>query len=533
MKIHNVQQGSQDWHALRDNHYTASEAPAMAGVSKYLSRADLLKQKYSGEIPEVSDAQQRLFDKGHAAEAKARHIAEELIGEELYPATATSEDHPHLLASFDGCTMLEDVIWETKLWNQDLAAAVRAEVLSARYLVQMDQQLLVSGAEKCLFMCSDGTRENTVWCWHYPDEARFQRLIAGWQQFRQDLKAYTPVQVKEKAQGESPKSLPDLHIDLTGMVKSSNMNEFKAAALRTIDEISTELRTDEDFATAESTVKFLEKGEKKLKASKHAALEQTASIAEVFATIDELTETMRQKRLQLGKLVKAEKDNRRLEIQNNAIKAFTDWMAGLDTPVMVSGTLDVANAMKGKKTIDTLQAAADDEVARAKVEAQQEARRLADNKALIEQEQGEYGFLLNDWRELIQKDADFIKLQVENRIAHHQQEEQKKLDAERARIRQEEEARANAAQQQDAVLAQEAEAASHAPERKPLDTSRISQAAERGAALKTAREVENPDNVTISRKEYNALLAARVMLDALQSAGVEEWSGYEDAITEL
>jgi putative phage-type endonuclease len=285
MKIHNVQQGSQDWHALRDNHYTASEAPAMARVSKYLSRADLLKQKYSGEIPEVSDAQQRLFDKGHAAEAKARHIAEELIGEELYPATATSEDHPHLLASFDGCTMLEDVIWETKLWNQDLAAAVRAEVLSAHYLVQMDQQLLVSGAEKCLFMCSDGTRENTVWCWHYPDEARFQRLIAGWQRFRQDLADYQPT--------------------------------------------------------------------------------------------------------------------------------------------------------------------ADDEVARAKVEAQQ-----------------------------------------------------------------------------DAVRAHEAEAASW---RACFSLS----AAERGAALKTAREVENPDNVTISRKEYNALLAARVMLDALQSAGVEEWSGYEDAITEL
>jgi putative phage-type endonuclease len=522
MKIHNVHQGADDWHALRANHFTASEAPAMAGVSKYTSRAELLRQKHSGEIPAVTPAQQRLFDKGHAAEAAARPIAEELLADELYPVTATSDEHPPLLASFDGCTLLEDAIWETKLWNQELAAAVRAGEFPEHYLVQMDQQLLVSGAERCLFTCTDGTPENTVHCWHYPDEARFQRLLTGWEQFRQDLADYQPTEQKVAPQGEAPDSLPALSIELDGAVTASNLPDFKARALAMIDSIKTELATDKDFADAESTVKFLEKGEKQLKASKQAALEQTASIAEVFATIDELTETMRQKRLHLNKLVKAEKENRRLEIQQKAEADYHAWLDTLDSPVKLASVLNLPAAMKNKRTIATLQAAADDEVARAKVEAQQEAHRLADNKALIEKHQGDYAFLFSDWRDLIQRDAEFIKLQVENRIAHHKQEEQKRLEAER-QAKQE-------SPQEPAHVGVDPGAGDDKTVRQPIDTSRISQAADH---FQRGSDVATPETVEIPRKEYEALLAAREELDALEAAGVDNWSGYEDAMALL
>ena len=68
MNIHNVTQGSPEWHALRAQHFTASEAPAMMGASKYQSRSELLALKKTGIAPEVSDAQQRLFDRGHETE---------------------------------------------------------------------------------------------------------------------------------------------------------------------------------------------------------------------------------------------------------------------------------------------------------------------------------------------------------------------------------------------------------------------------------------------------------------------------------
>ncbi|MGP5310571.1 lambda-exonuclease family protein [Vreelandella alkaliphila] len=549
MIIQDVIQGSSEWHALRASCFTASEAPAMAGVSKHQSRSGLLKQKYTGEISEVTPAQQRIFDKGHAAEASARPIAERIIGEELYPCTATSEERPWMLASFDGCTIMETAIWEHKLINDELRSAT-VETLPEHYKVQMDQQLAVSGAEQCLFMASDGTENDYNWFWYETTPERIEAVLAGWAQFKADLEAYQPQVQKVAPQGEAPDKLPALNIQMTGGVQASNLPDFKAKALAMIEGIKAELITDKDFADAESTVKFLQKGEKQLEESKQRALEQTASIAELFDTIDELRETMRQKRLYLNKLVKGEKENRRIDIQRKAIAAFDKFLASLDCPIEPSHSLNIAGAMKGKKTIATLQSAADDEVARAKVECQQIANEVNSNQALLETEQGEYAFLFSDWRELIQKKRDDLKAVITARIAQHKEAEQKRLTAEREQIRQEEEAKAQqeaaqaeAKRQADAKQreAEEAEKRKPQPEpepeplpaaaqHKPIDTSRIEAAAN---SFQRGSQVKAPEQVTISRKEYDQLLAAQAMLDALKAAGVDNWSGYSAAMDQL
>ena len=91
MKTHNVRQGSPDWLALRSQYFTASEAPAMLGLSKYQTRTELLHQKHTGLAAEVDAHTQGLFDRGHAAEAAARVLAENMLGEDLYPATGSAE----------------------------------------------------------------------------------------------------------------------------------------------------------------------------------------------------------------------------------------------------------------------------------------------------------------------------------------------------------------------------------------------------------------------------------------------------------
>ncbi|MAR70745.1 YqaJ viral recombinase family protein [Halomonas sp.] len=534
MKIIDLVQGSDEWCAYRSRYFTASEASIMMACSKNVKRNELLHMKATGSEQEFSAwFQKNVLEKGHRIEAAARPIAERIVGEELYPVTAVSDDGT-LLASFDGITMLEDVGWECKQWNASKAEEVRAGEVPQEDYWQVVQQLVVSGADQWLYMVTDGTEENTVSTWVALDDFHASQLVAGWEQFSADLEAYQPTEQTVAPQGEAPEALPALKIDLTGAVQASNLPDFKARAMGMIEGIRTKLTTDQHFADAAETVKFLQKGEKQLEASKKAALEQTASISELFSTIDELRETMRQKRLHLDKLVKAEKENRRLEIQQKAHQAFDDFLAKLDCPVEPRHSLNVAGAMKGKKTIATLQSAADDEVARAKVECQQLANQISENKALIEKHQGDYGFLFSDWRDLIQRDAEFIKLQVENRIAHHKQEEQKRLEAEREKIRHEEEAKAKAANKEaidKSIAAGTDEPATE--ERRPLDTSKIAAAAERGAALKPAREVEQPDTVTISCKEYEALLAARDKLDALEAAGVYNWSGYDDALEHL
>jgi len=91
-------------------HFTASGAPAMMNASRYMSRDDLLKLKKTGIEKEHSEFTLNLFAKGHATEALARPIIEEIIGDELYPVTGRLivEGLP-LLASFDGLKMMFDI----------------------------------------------------------------------------------------------------------------------------------------------------------------------------------------------------------------------------------------------------------------------------------------------------------------------------------------------------------------------------------------------------------------------------------------
>ena len=154
-------QGDSSWHQLRSQRFTASEAAAACGDHKYMTRNDLLKQKATGLVPEVSAHQQRIFDAGHKFEEMARPIAEEIMQEELFPCTC-EDDTGTYLASMDGLDMLSERGWEHKSINEKLRTAT-AETLEDHYKWQMDHQMMVTGAEKILFMASNGTKEDCNW----------------------------------------------------------------------------------------------------------------------------------------------------------------------------------------------------------------------------------------------------------------------------------------------------------------------------------------------------------------------------------
>ena len=445
MHIINAIQGSQEWHNIRAKRFTASEAPAMMGASKYQTRDALLKQKATGHSEEVSTSQQRIFDKGHQAEASARPIAEDIIGQELFPTTIEDDDQ-HFLASMDGLTMLGDIGWEHKLANERLLAATTAGELDDHYKWQMDQQMLVSGADSILFMCSDGTKETMAFTWYERDAIRIASLIKGWEQFEKDLADYVPTESKTEAVGTTPDSLPTLRIELTGAVSTTNLPEFKKTALAIIDGIKTELVTDQDFADADTAVKFLNKGEKQLEDAKTRALEQTASIDELFKTINELKDAMRTKRLALDKLVKVEKENRRVAILGTAKQSLDAHIGGLEKAMeaqancavnMPAIAADFAGAMKGKKTISSLESSANDTLATAKIEANQVSEVMRSNIAVLK-EQVDFGFLFNDYQQLLIKANDDFQAIVKSRIAEHKEAQAKKEAADRERIRQEE-----------------------------------------------------------------------------------------------
>ncbi|MHC8408331.1 YqaJ viral recombinase family protein [Pseudomonas sp. TMB3-21] len=439
MKIHNVAQGSAEWHALRAQHFTASEAPAMMGASKYQTRTDLLTLKKTGIAPDVTPSQQFIFDKGHATEALARPLVEVMIGEELYPVVGTSGN---LLASMDGATMLGETLFEHKLWNESLVAQVKSEDLDPHYYWQLEQQLLVSGAERVIFVCSDGTAENFVSMEYRPVAGRAKQLVEGWKQFEADLGGHVVADAPSIVVGKAPDELPALRIELTGMVTASNLKVFEQSALAVIDSVKTTLTTDQDFADAKKAVKWCADVEEAVAAAKKQALSQTQSIEELFSSLDRVSAHARETRLKVDKLVKAQELVVKTSIKQKAEQALIDHIAAINKTlgkvVLPNVHADFAGAMKNKRTIASLQDSVDTEMARAKIDASQTADSIRLNLTSLAELAADHTFLFNDLQQLVTKANDDLVTLIKFRISEHDKAEEAKAEALREKIRKEE-----------------------------------------------------------------------------------------------
>lgn len=551
--LENAPQGSAAWLAARAKHFCASEAAAALGMSKYATRDELLRQKATGLAEEVSPAKQRIFDAGHEAEALARPIAEGIAGTEFFPVVATREvDGLPLLASFDGIDVLDDLIWENKLLNQSLVQQVQAGDLEPHYWLQLEHQLLVSGASRALFTTSDGTPEGTHPLWYESKPERRAQLIAGWKQFAADLAAWVPPEAKPApVVGKTPDNLPALLIQVTGAVTASNLPEFKTHALEVFKGINRTLTTDQDFATAESTVKWCADVESRLAAAKEHALSQTATIDALFKTIDDISAEARRTRLELDKLVKARKEEIRGEIVAGGIAALREHIAQLNAAMpadyMPQVPADFAGAIKGKRTVESLRSAVNDELARAKIEASNIATRIHANVKTLKAS----GLVVPDAATLVLKAPDDLAAIIATRKAAEQQRQ----EAERERIRAEEaaradrEARAKLAAEQRAAQAEIAQAAQtgmlaapvaadlgtlvqekHAEAVAGLDAQQVIGTAQRAAAagpavvpLRTAAPAERTSTPTLKLGTINERLGGvlTISADGLRSLGFE------------
>ena len=446
MKILNLQHGTEEWKADRHKRRNASEAGMMMGCHPNVSRNELLEMKATGAEQEFSAwFEENVLEKGHAVEEMARPVAEEIIGDELFPVIA-SDDDDWLGASYDGQTMDESVNWECKQWNEGKAEKVRnGQVPDADYW-QVLQGLEINRGSKTLYMVTDGTADKCVHIWVEYDEDNARLMKAGWKQFEEDVKSFTPKEVPAQTVGHSPEALPALHIELTGQVQTTNLPEFKEHALAVLRSINRDLQTDQDFADAEKTVKWAKDVETRLDAARQHALSQTRSIDQLFSTIDAVQEETRAVRLDLNKLVTERKKAKKLEIAMAAkqeieshIEQVNASLADLTLPPVA---YDFNGAMKGKRTIKSLQSAADDEVARAKIEANQVADLMRSNIVTLDSVQE--SFLFADRQRLALMQADDLKSVITARIAEHKAKEEQRQKEERERIRREEQAKAEA-----------------------------------------------------------------------------------------
>jgi len=439
MKILNLQQGSEEWHNVRATHFTASDAAAVLGFSKYKSKQELLEEKAFGKKKENSGSEY-IFQKGHEAEEKARPLIEEMIAEDLSPVVGVMDYFGlPLLASFDGITLDDRIIFEHKLHSKALSEFLEQnQDLPDTHWPQVEHQLLISGADHCIFVVSDGTHENQTLIEYCSKPERQKMVIEGWMMFQKDLeqlKSNPPADETEKHQATTQEALPALTIELEGKVLATNLDQFKQIALDQISQINKDLTSDEDFVQAESDVKFLKEAIKNIDDVKDKAISSTADIKAAFDALDEVRAFMNRTKLDLEKDVKGKKEQIKKAVKEEALQSIYAYKTELESQLSgnhlknESYDLAINEAVKGKRTLKSVREACDNVVTQTKLKLNDAAKVSRDNLALLDELASDYAFLFSDFQVYINQETPIVREMIESRVANHKAEEEAKKQA--------------------------------------------------------------------------------------------------------
>lgn len=447
-------QGTKEWHEFRASaDISASEVPAMLGISSYKSRDKLIREKATGVKEDVDARTQRNFDLGHLFEAAYRPEAEKIIGEELYPVTVLLEmDGLTLSASLDGITMDDETAWEHKTLNESISAAFTLGEIHEQYRAQMEAQMLVSGASRCLFSGSKWLTEErydpegNVFLvakekiasgdlWYDSDPEMRERIILGCKQFKIDVANYVaPEAEAPKAIAEPVASLPSItyQIDFTkGLSINSNLDAFKVAAQELVEKSKAILTTDQDFENAKARIRECEKAEANIKSLIDRVLGELGDVNTFKSDLESIGGWIRQSRLNQDKQVKSRTVERKAEIINAgkaAVLAHTNEInAKLARASLPSIPVDFDAAVFRKSSFDSMQSAVNDAVADFKIKASRWETQILINLMAIDAIAKDHMFLFSDLQQLVHKDAEAMEAIAKQRIADHKVQEDERI----------------------------------------------------------------------------------------------------------
>lgn len=463
-------QGSDEWMQHRAKSLNASELAAAMGISPYMTRTQLIGQKATGLVPEVNAATQRIFDSGHQYEAIARPWAEEIIGEELYQSVLAAEvEGLALSVSFDGQTMAGEINWEHKSLNETLRQSLDAGVIPDEYHPQMEQGLMLSGAEKCLFMASNGDRETMRFAWYTSSPELRAKIIPTWKQIQADVAVFVPGVKAAPVVATPVETLPSLNVKVDGTLAiASNLPYFGVALRNFIDKIPAQPSTDQEFAETYAACKALKRAEDALDAAESNALAQLADVDTMRRLVADFKALARATRLQREKLVEQRKESIKGEIVAGGVAALQKYIAELNAtigqPLMPTIQADFGGSIKGLRTVDSIQNAANTALARSKIEATGIADRIKANLATLAAH-ADKSALFPDVPSLALKQPDDLAAMITARISTHEANE-----AARKALEAQEQAAREAKDAQDRAWREAEQARQEVPESKPAET---------------------------------------------------------------
>jgi len=424
-----VKTGSKEWHEHRAKYFNASDAPAMLGKGK-ISREALL-DKYKGYQAEVSDFTQKIFNKGHELEADALAIAERKVGDDLYPLIGVSGS---LSASFDGITLDERTIYEHKTLN----AEIKQSGATLAHKMQVQQQFMVSGADRCLFLATNGVDEHYQE-WLEPDLELQEQIKNGWELFTIDLEHHEIKQRNETPVKASVIELPSVIIQVKGELTLCNISDVRPVFDKFLSEATVNLVTDNDFAIAEAESKKARDIAKRCIATEKSVIEQTESISEVTRELRMYADKFNALALQQEKAVKTQKENIKIALLNKSTAEFGIFIKTLNDGIkpiyLKTQQPNFMEAMKGKRTVSSLEDAVVFELSRCQSIAVAAANLISANLKEIAAA-SEYKFLFNDFDSLVLMDIEHLKMTIDTRIRDHRTAEaQRIIDIEAAALK--------------------------------------------------------------------------------------------------
>jgi putative phage-type endonuclease len=181
-------QGSDEWKRVRFDYVSASNVSALFGVNPYKTALEYAEELVSGVEKDQSLGKEIVFHQGHIAEGAGRDWVETNFGIQLEPVVVVSTKIPCLLASLDGHHEESSTIFENKYVGRAVLEDVKNGILKQDHLIQVQTQLLVTGASKAIYFAIDPD-ENAAWCEVYPDLELHEKIAENVTVFYANLKA--------------------------------------------------------------------------------------------------------------------------------------------------------------------------------------------------------------------------------------------------------------------------------------------------------------------------------------------------------
>lgn len=460
--IHELVQGSSEWHRYRAVHFNASDASAMLGCSPYKTRDELLLQLHTGLDGEVDELTQARYDEGHRIEAMARPLGEDALMETLVPMVVSRGKYSASLdgsVPFPGPAIQFTSLWEHKQLNDALRAVMIEGATGAdlpkHYRVQMEQQLMVTDADEVLFTASDWDGNTLIEVRHvtYVSDPELRaEIIAGWKLLEEELVSYVPPTGNAVVIARTYAAMPSLDFKVSGdLTIKHNLGIYHQALERFVASAPKKPSTDQEFADAESAGKKGREIAEVARTSKADLLRRCASMNEAMGVLDAIEKLGDDLGKTMEKVVKLRKEEVKAEMTRDArdelaaeVDSLNEGLGEALLPPVGPTVGEFAEAIKGKRNFDSMQSAVNDALAALKISYRQRAEVLGVNLKALKAVDAKHLHLFHDKAAILSKSPDDFAMLVSHRCGEYDRAEAARVEAEQTRIREAAEAAAKA-----------------------------------------------------------------------------------------